>query len=1088
MSHTGPLNTNTGAGDVTSITATAPLTANGLSGVPETGSVTIAITGSGFVDSVSGTTNRITATPTTGNVVVDISAAYIGQTSLTTLGTITTGTWDGSVIVGQYGGTGVANTGLTITLASGAVGKVLASDSSGNATWQALSGIGVTSLQGTANQVLVNATSGTPEAGTLTVAFPATAGISIGSYQTTSAPVGGALFPGEVVVGTNSPTGSVASLQLSNTVSTVTGGAAYGVLINNGISPPANATSLFGIALTPTYTVAISSTISAAYDLYISPILAIGTSGLVNEHYGIYVNSTTTSGLGALAVAYSGFFKNPGIANTNIALHADNLQIGAAYFDLSPPPSNGAIIQGNVSIGSSTATSLFNVGSSNQFQISSSGVVTSGTWNGSVIVGQYGGTGVANTGLTITLASGAVGKVLASDSSGNATWQALSGIGVTSLQGTANQVLVNTTSGTPQTGALTVAFPATAGISIGSYQTTVAPVGGIIAPGQVGIGTSAPTANNRFTVNAASTDLVIVSIQGNASAAGTNLIGIECNPFLSPAATFSAFGETIETTFTSPSGGLGSVFGGYISNTYAGAGTTVVGYGLYIDHGNISGTTLSTAYGIFINCPNVATNNNNYGLNISGVDVDGATTGCKYQAVFNGTITGDDGGVGAGILVNTTFRPTTTGRNAYGLYILPFAVPHSTNTINNAIGIFAQAEGSVASGSILAAYSGYFAQPTIGTGNVALYTDSLSIGYTGTTVSAGNALISGLVSIGTNSHASYIQLEVDTALGYGVALVGTQTGNDGSANQYGFLSDATMNPTTNNTWTRAFASTVVFIAPTSNTIPQAAGFYSYNYLTSNIGTITNCYGVWADTGTTNTGTVTNAYGIYAALPSHGTNKHAAHVDNLSIGSSYTGSTKPPTDGMICQGQVAFGTSSPVTDAAFTLNSSNSNNYYLGTYLNSTISNQDGTGGNWGIYSAITHSLATGCVNVFHHYLQPNISLPSGQTITNVYGLFIDAASQGSGTITNWWGCRIGTGPAGGGGTIGTNIGLQVDVPTNGTTKICAYFAGVVKFGLATTGSKTATFGNNGPMVTTTPNTWIEIITPAGTTGYIPVWV
>lgn len=64
-------------------------------------------TSPGGVTSVSGTTNRITATPTTGAVVVDISAAYVGQTSITTLGTITTGTWNGTVIGVVYGGTGL---------------------------------------------------------------------------------------------------------------------------------------------------------------------------------------------------------------------------------------------------------------------------------------------------------------------------------------------------------------------------------------------------------------------------------------------------------------------------------------------------------------------------------------------------------------------------------------------------------------------------------------------------------------------------------------------------------------------------------------------------------------------------------------------------------------------------------------------------------------------------------------------------------------------------------------------------------------------------------------------------------------------
>ncbi len=68
------------------------------------------------VISVSGTTNRITVTPNTGLVVVDISASYVGQSSITTLGTITSGTWNATVVAGQYGGTGVANTGKTFTI------------------------------------------------------------------------------------------------------------------------------------------------------------------------------------------------------------------------------------------------------------------------------------------------------------------------------------------------------------------------------------------------------------------------------------------------------------------------------------------------------------------------------------------------------------------------------------------------------------------------------------------------------------------------------------------------------------------------------------------------------------------------------------------------------------------------------------------------------------------------------------------------------------------------------------------------------------------------------------------------------------
>lgn len=59
----------------------------------------------GTVTSVSGTTNRITVTNPTTTPVIDIAATYVGQTSITTLGTVTTGTWNGTAIGAIYGGT-----------------------------------------------------------------------------------------------------------------------------------------------------------------------------------------------------------------------------------------------------------------------------------------------------------------------------------------------------------------------------------------------------------------------------------------------------------------------------------------------------------------------------------------------------------------------------------------------------------------------------------------------------------------------------------------------------------------------------------------------------------------------------------------------------------------------------------------------------------------------------------------------------------------------------------------------------------------------------------------------------------------------
>ena len=88
-----------------------------------------------------GTNNRISISADA----IDISSSYVGQATITTLGTIGTGTWQGSVIAGEYGGTGVANTGKTITLG-------------GNFT---TSGAHTTALTTTANTTLTLPVTGT---------------------------------------------------------------------------------------------------------------------------------------------------------------------------------------------------------------------------------------------------------------------------------------------------------------------------------------------------------------------------------------------------------------------------------------------------------------------------------------------------------------------------------------------------------------------------------------------------------------------------------------------------------------------------------------------------------------------------------------------------------------------------------------------------------------------------------------------------------------------------------------------------------------------------------------------------------------
>ena len=67
------------------------------------------LTKSGNTLNVGGTADRISVTADA----VDIASTYVGQTSITTLGTISTGTWNGTLVGTLYGGTGADGTNVT---------------------------------------------------------------------------------------------------------------------------------------------------------------------------------------------------------------------------------------------------------------------------------------------------------------------------------------------------------------------------------------------------------------------------------------------------------------------------------------------------------------------------------------------------------------------------------------------------------------------------------------------------------------------------------------------------------------------------------------------------------------------------------------------------------------------------------------------------------------------------------------------------------------------------------------------------------------------------------------------------------------
>jgi hypothetical protein len=101
--------------------------------VTTNGSITIGTTGIDYVqfsgagqviagDGLTKTGNTLNAVGTNNRIsisadAIDISSSYVGQATITTLGTIATGTWQGTIVGPTYGGTGVNNGSNTLTLA-----------------------------------------------------------------------------------------------------------------------------------------------------------------------------------------------------------------------------------------------------------------------------------------------------------------------------------------------------------------------------------------------------------------------------------------------------------------------------------------------------------------------------------------------------------------------------------------------------------------------------------------------------------------------------------------------------------------------------------------------------------------------------------------------------------------------------------------------------------------------------------------------------------------------------------------------------------------------------------------------------------
>ncbi len=314
------------------------------------------------IKTVTGTTNRLSIGGTATDPTFDIDAAYAGQASITTLGTISTGTWNGSVIDLAHGGT---NANLTasnggIFYSTGTAGAILA----GTAT---------------AGQILQSGASAAPSWSTAT--YPATTGANQLLYSSATNTVGGLATGNDGVLVTNgSGIPSISSTIPSATQDNITRTGT----ITSGVW---NGTAIADANIATPYIKADGTrTLSADWDAGAHAVTAqdfvvSGTGGAG------YLNLVSQSS-NAAAPSATGLNLFSGTAG-NLAYTTKN---GTDTFTRS--------FTGTLTANRSWA--LPDVGGT--FMLKDGGqTVTAATWNGTVIGSTYGGTGVNNGSSTITL-------------------------------------------------------------------------------------------------------------------------------------------------------------------------------------------------------------------------------------------------------------------------------------------------------------------------------------------------------------------------------------------------------------------------------------------------------------------------------------------------------------------------------------------------------------------------------------------------------------------------------------------------------------------------------------------------------------
>lgn len=422
----------------------------------------------------------------------------------------------------------------------------------------------------------------------------------------------------------------------------------------------------------------------------------------------------------------------------------------------------------------------------------------------------------------------------------------------------------------------------------------------------------------------------------------------------------------------------------------------------------------------------------------AAINVQNSFSSTSSITIIDGIMCNITNSVSANIPQTNSFRAIPTFSAGGGLTVTAYAGFRAavasfggfTGTLTNHYGFYNEA---LTNGTNR--YGAYFNAPTGGTIAIAAYADNISIGYNVTPPTLGMQ-VSGQASFGASSIGAAVGLQVSYTNASQIAVNGTLTtkttiitANDQAAMRI----DTQLNPTAGTAGlVGGIINLVSFVAPTATSIGTAAAYVASYTAGSNVGTLTNLIGYYANGGLASAGTVTNHYSAYFGNPGFGSTRIALYAANMSIG--YLATT-PPTDGALIAGAVGIGTTSVVSNTSLTVTIASAN--YAGIYINGTSTGVSSSN-QFAVVIVPSMQPTNGGSIVAGLFLQPAIVALSTKTISTAAAIFANAdMSANVATITTF--AQVYINGATCTGTLGAAYGLYVNAQSGASKNICASF-------------------------------------------------